>query len=208
MGCPRRVEGGEVCVHRAKLVRPGWAASDMVAHSSDPSLPGSPRIRPYAGGVTDLKPPRLEGGERETLLALLDYQRESLIRNVADVDGGSARRSPVASGTSLLWLIVHLTRAEVVWISWRFAGLDVEVPDDRVGADVTPTSAIDRYRRGSRTADRIVLEASGLDVPCRRPDAPEAVNLRWVVMHLLEETARHAGHADILRELIDGQTGR
>lgn len=60
----------------------------------------------------------------------------------------------------------------------------------------------------SQTTDGIILDASDLDELCRRSDAPEPVNLRWVLMHLLEETARHAGHADILRELIDGETGR
>jgi hypothetical protein len=60
----------------------------------------------------------------------------------------------------------------------------------------------------SQTTDGIILDASDLDELCRRSDAPEPVNLRWVLMHLLEETARHAGHADILRELIDGHTGR
>jgi len=158
--------------------------------------------------VADLKPPRLDGGERETLLALLDYQRESLIRKLAGLDGASARLSPVDSGTSLLWLIVHLTRAEVTWVSDRFAGLDIDVPDDGVAVDLAPADAIDRYRQGSRFADRVILGAASLDEPCRRPDAPAPVNLRWVVMHLLEETARHAGHADILREWLDGQTGR
>ena len=50
--------------------------------------------------------------------------------------------------------------------------------------------------------------APGLDELCRRPDADPPVSLRWVLLHLLEETARHAGHADIIRELIDGGTGR
>jgi len=94
--------------------------------------------------VADQKPPRLAGSEAETLRALLRYQRDSLVRKVADLDDRTAFRSPVDSGTSLLWLIKHMARAEIT----------------------------------------------------------------WVLMHLLEETARHAGHADILRELIDGQIGR
>ena len=53
-----------------------------------------------------------------------------------------------------------------------------------------------------------MASGAGLDELCRRPDADPPVSLRWVLMHLLEETARHAGHADILRELIDGRTGR
>lgn len=158
--------------------------------------------------MADQKPPRLDGGERETLLALLGYQRESLIRKVTDVDDASARLSPVGSGTSLLWLVLHMARAEVTWVQYRFAGMDVEVPDDVATADDTLAEAIGRYREESRSSDGIVIGASDLDELCRRSDAPEPVNLRWVLMHLLEETARHAGHADILRELIDGHIGR
>ena len=54
----------------------------------------------------------------------------------------------------------------------------------------------------------MAFAGTGLDELCRRPDPGPPVSLRWVLMHLLEETARHAGHADILRELIDGSTGR
>jgi uncharacterized damage-inducible protein DinB len=162
----------------------------------------------YAARMADHKPPRLDGGERETLLALLGYQRESLIRKVTDVDDASARLSPVDSGTSLLWLILHLTRAEVTWVQSRFAGLDVEIPEDVATADDTLAEAICRYREVSQSTDDIILDASDLDELCRRSDAPDPVNLRWVLMHLLEETARHTGHADILRELFDGHTGR
>jgi Protein of unknown function (DUF664) len=71
----------------------------------------------------------------------------------------------------------------------------------------TTESVSAQYRAASERADAIAAAAS-LDEPCRRPPGPEPVPLRWVLMHLLEETARHAGHADILRELIDGSTGR
>lgn len=75
-------------------------------------------------------------------------------------------------------------------------------PGDTVG------SAIAAYRKTWRVVDNVVEVSPSLDAPCHdvRGDAP--VNLRWVLMHLLEETARHAGHDDILRELIDGTTGR
>ena len=69
------------------------------------------------------------------------------------------------------------------------------------------------YRQGWQRVDAAAFAGvdgagAGLDEPCRRPDPGPPVSLRWVLMHLLEETARHAGHADILRELIDGTTGR
>jgi len=64
------------------------------------------------------------------------------------------------------------------------------------------------YRVAWQQVDRVAFAGAGLDELCRLPDADPPVSLRWVLMHLLEETARHAGHADILRELIDGRTGR
>jgi uncharacterized damage-inducible protein DinB len=157
--------------------------------------------------VPDRKPPRLEGGERETLGALLQYQRDSLLRKVDGIDEGAARRPLVPSGTSLLWLVKHLRRAETVWVLHRFAGQDVEIPDDTVQRDDTLGAAIDAYRETSTAVDAVVSSAA-LDEPCRRVGDEAPVNLRWVLTHLLEETARHAGHADILRELVDGQTGR
>ncbi len=89
----------------------------------------------------------------------------------------------------------------------RFAGEDIEVPDDGVQGDDTLTAAVDSYRQTWARVDAVVATAD-LEESCRHPDDAAPVNLRWVLMHLLEETARHAGHADILRELIDGNTGR
>jgi hypothetical protein len=158
--------------------------------------------------VTDLKPPRLCAGERETLLELLRYQRESLIRKVAGVDETAARQSPVGSGTTLLWLIKHLAAAEIQWVVRRFGGVAAVLPDAEVGPDDTAASVMAGYRAASAQADAVALAAPGLDEPCRADDSGAPVNLRWVLAHMLEETARHAGHADILRELIDGSTGR
>jgi uncharacterized damage-inducible protein DinB len=157
--------------------------------------------------VSDRKPPRLEGDESDTLRALLQYQRESVVRKVSGLDETAARRSLVGSGTTLLWLVKHLTRAETVWIAHRFAGTDDPVPDDTVQPDDTLASAVAAYQDTWCRVDAIVTAAS-LDEPCRNLRDGAPVNLRWVLAHLLEETARHAGHADILRELIDGQTGR
>ena len=159
--------------------------------------------------MTDRKPPRFEGDERDTLLVLLQFQRESLVRKLDGVSDEAARSSPVASGTSLLWLVRHLTMAETLWVLRRFAGLDVAVPDGDVAPADTVAAAVAAYRDTWSQADDIVRAAPSLDEPCRglEPDQAPAT-LRWVLAHLLEETARHAGHADILRELLDGQTGR
>jgi uncharacterized damage-inducible protein DinB len=158
--------------------------------------------------MADQKPPRLDGDERETLQALLQYQRSSLVRKMAGVDTEAARRTYVGSGTTLLWLLKHMVQAEFVWILRRFAGEDVEIPDDRVNPDDTIEAAIDAYEGVWRRTDDIVAASPSFDERCREVGDEVPVNLRWVLMHLLEETARHAGHADMLRELIDGQTGR
>jgi uncharacterized damage-inducible protein DinB len=158
--------------------------------------------------VPDVKPPRLAGGEADTLRALLQYQRDSLVRKVAGLDDASARRSPVSSGTSLLWLVKHMARAEITWILRRFAGHDVVIPGDQPEPGDTLETVTAGYRQAWRQADGVAFAGAGLDELCRRPETDPPVSLRWVLMHLLEETARHAGHADILRELIDGRTGR
>lgn len=155
----------------------------------------------------DLKPPRLTGDERATVVALLQYQRESVLRKLEGVDDEAARRTPLPTGTSLLWIVQHLAMAETLWLARRFAGRDVTLPADTVQPGDTVQDAVASYRSVWTTTDAIVAGAQ-LDDLCRDTGSESAVNLRWVLMHLLEETARHAGHADILRELLDGTTGR
>ena len=156
----------------------------------------------------DQRPPRLVGQERETLQALIQYQRESIVRKVEGVDEDAARRELVGTATTLLWLIKHLTMAETLWFVHRFAGEPAEVvPNDTVQPNDTVKRAVDAYRATWVRVDAIIAAAS-LDDWCREVGDASPVNLRWVLMHMLEETARHAGHADILRELIDGDTGR
>ena len=155
--------------------------------------------------MADRKPPRSAGDDRDILLGLLQYQRDSFVRKVSGVGRDEAAASPLASGTSLLWLANHMADAEVTWVLDRFAG---RAEDPAItGAGGTVDEALDRYARVCRAVDATVRDA-GLDDVCPPFDDQGAVNLRWILAHLLEETARHAGHADILRELIDGATGR
>jgi hypothetical protein len=145
------------------------------------------------------------GGEQQTLRALLQYQRESFVRKIAGADGKQAEASPVASGTSLIWLANHMADAEDTWVLRRFG----QRPAGEGGAGppaATIPEALDRYRQIWKEADAL-MDAATLDDDCEFDDQG-GVNLRWIIVHLLEETARHAGHADILRELIDGETGR
>lgn len=143
--------------------------------------------------------------ERTTILALLQFQRESLVRKLEGLDDVDAATSGVASGTSLLWLANHMADAERIWLLHRFRGAD---PVDDPPHEATVEAAIARYRATWDVVDRVLASAADLEGACPPFDDGPPVSLRWIILHLLEETARHAGHADILRELIDGETGR
>jgi hypothetical protein len=155
----------------------------------------------------DQMPPRAVGDERATLMTLLQYKRESFLRNVEGLTEEQARWSPVPSGTSLLWLVKHLAYAETVWILLRFDGQPLDLPDNELREDDRTEPLVAEYRRTWERVDAIVA-AADLDTVCTGCPGDPSPDLRWILAHLLEETARHAGHADILRELIDGATGR
>lgn len=155
--------------------------------------------------MADQRPPRLAAGERDTLLALLRYQRASFLRKMDGLQEEAAASSPVTSGTSLLWLTNHVADAEVGWVLRRFARRDSN-PAGPWSESLNEAAA--RYRRVWGDVDSVIEGAASLDSDCVAFDDQPVVNLRWIVAHLLEEVARHAGHADILRELIDGATGR
>lgn len=115
------------------------------------------------------------------------------------------------SGTSLLGLVRHLAAVELNWFVWAYEGVGGERWDD----DLTPAegetveSAIAAYRDAIRRADAVITGCTDLGVPgarSLRETAPPS--MRWILAHMIEETGRHAGHADILRELYDGSAGR
>jgi hypothetical protein len=143
------------------------------------------------------------------LLAHLQFQRASLLRKLDGLTETQARWSPVPSGTSLLWLLRHAGFAESVWVLDRFAGAgpDTDLLDNDLQPHDTVASLAVRYRRVWHLVDEVAA-SSDLDAPCRVGDDMADPDLRWVLVHLCAETARHAGHADILRELLDGGTGR
>ncbi len=157
----------------------------------------------------DRNAPVIVAGEIETSLAFLAYLRDGVCRKLDGLDEAQARRSPVPSGTSLLGLVKHVTAVEAYWFQRRLAGLDVALaPDGGFGlsADDRISSVLDAYRQTARRSDEIVIDAGDPDRPLAR--SSRGLTLRWALAHVAEETARHAGHADILRELIDGATGR
>jgi uncharacterized damage-inducible protein DinB len=152
--------------------------------------------------------PAIVSGERDTLLAFLGYLRASVDRKLETLSDDDARRRFVTSGTTLLGLVKHLALVEVYWTQRRFAGSDVALGGD--GFELEPTDTVESVRRtyaeAGRRTDEIVGACPDLDRPLAL--GRHGLTLRWMLAHLVEETARHAGHADILRELLDGETGR
>ncbi|WP_327681410.1 DinB family protein [Kitasatospora sp. NBC_00458] len=168
---------------------------------------------PAAGG-TDLRPPGIDADEHTTLLTFLTYLRTCVIAKTEGLSDEDARRPAVASGTSLLWLVRHLTAVELNWFLLAYRGDDVEPWDDDAPSpgDETVADSVAAYRAAIARADEVIGAAAavGLDRPgvrSLRPNA-EAPSMRWLLVHMIEETGRHAGHADIIRELLDGAVGR
>jgi hypothetical protein len=142
--------------------------------------------------------------------AWLVHLRESAIFKVTGVDHRQLRWAPTPTANSLGQLVVHLGYAERLWFRTIFAGEDMDMrwrshmftlPDGWSADD-----AIAFYRAETRAADAVLDRASSFDEPSRGPI--RATTLRWAVFHMIEETARHVGHMDITRELIDGSIGR
>ena len=155
--------------------------------------------------MTDAGPPHLVVDELATLRALFDFQRESFVRKVSGVSDEAAARRLLPSDTTLLWLVNHLVFVEEYWFLHCFAGQEFVAPDYERGPIGV---SLERYAHARERADAVLDAATDLGAECVQVGRGEMVNLRWVLGHMLEEVARHAGHADIIRELLDGETGR
>lgn len=146
----------------------------------------------------------------------LDAQREGLIRKIEGLDDEKARQAPTASPLSLLGLVKHAVTWERRWFQVIMAGRELpdgwpEVLPEPVDADmfVDESDTVDRWLAAYREQieeSRAVVASMGLDDLCSRGDIIEC-NVRYVMFHMIQETARHAGHADIIRETLDGSTG-
>lgn len=153
--------------------------------------------------------------ERDALQSYLDHMREALVRKVGGLSEQDARRASTVSSLSLLAIVKHSAVWERRWFQVVFAGLPAAdrwpavrgEPDGTfaLGDEDTVVSVLAEYR-AQIAASRDILAAGDLDARCARSDLVDE-NLRWVAMHMIQETARHAGHADIIREAIDGSRG-
>jgi uncharacterized damage-inducible protein DinB len=161
--------------------------------------------------------------EVETLLGYLDYQRATLAWKCARLDAAGLRASTAASSLTLGGLLKHMAWVEDWWFSQWLHGNAPASPWDTLDEDSDPdwefSSAAEDSPEELRTlwqdaVDRSralvgeALAAGGMGQPAKRAfKTGESPSLRWIVVHMIEEYARHNGHADLLRESVDGETG-
>jgi uncharacterized damage-inducible protein DinB len=158
--------------------------------------------------------PDSTGSERQVLEAFLDFHRQVLVSKVDGISENEACRRRVPSKTTLAGLIKHMIGVERGWFEEVLAGRKPEDIGANVGGgdeswdlaeDETVSSLISEYEQACeqsrQTAARFAL-ADAVPEPVMGP-----VSLRWIYVHMIEETARHVGHADILREQTDGAPG-
>jgi hypothetical protein len=163
---------------------------------------------------TERVPPPERGSEREILAGTLAYLRAAIVRKAEGLTDEQARRAPVPPSTMTpAGIVKHLTGTERFWFSIDFAGLDLEHPwpdDDRHGAWApasgdTLAGLIEAYRAECARSEAAVARYE-LD-EAARADGMDFL-LRYAYTHMIQETARHAGHLDLLREVIDGTRGQ
>jgi hypothetical protein len=162
--------------------------------------------------------------ERERLQYFLDQQRNAVLAIIDGLDEPQLRTPVLPSGWTAIGLVLHLASAEASWFQRVVLGADPQLawddgildpPYDPAAAFITEhesVAVIEHYRRQCTISNEI-LNSHDLDAPLLGehgldwPGEP-ITDLRWVALHLIEETARHAGHLDAARELLDGTTGR
>ncbi|MFC0601465.1 DinB family protein [Streptomyces palmae] len=166
--------------------------------------------------TTERIAPPLLAGERETLRAFLDFHRATLAMKCEGLDDEQLRRQSMPPSTlSLLGLVRHMAEVERTWfrrvingedipLVWSAEG-DFQAAYDADGA--SRTEAFDAWRTEVEHARRIEAAAESLEVTGYQPRWGETVSLRLVMHHLIHEYARHNGHADLLREGVDGTVG-
>jgi uncharacterized damage-inducible protein DinB len=175
--------------------------------------------------MIERRDPPLRAGEAETVLAFLDYHRDTLRRKIDGLDRAQLGRTLPPSRMTLGGLVKHLTLVEENWFSRVLEGnpfgepwASVRWDDDpdwewRIGASEGPEALLAAYDETVTRMDRHIaaaLERDGLDALSARKSrhgSEGQFSLRWIVLHMVEEYARHNGHADLLRESVDGEVG-
>jgi uncharacterized damage-inducible protein DinB len=197
--------------HRAE---PGGAR-----HTVSPSLPGV--TEPTIDSQGRPEPP-LAAAEAATLLGFLDFQRATLEWKTRGLDEAALRSRLHPTGMTLAGLAKHLAWVEDYWFTEVAAGAPMPAPwaevdgddeswawtsaleDDAVTLRTTWDAAVGRSRQ---VAERLLAESDALRATHTAWGGRAEVSLRWILIHMVEEYARHNGHADLLREAVDGETG-
>jgi hypothetical protein len=156
------------------------------------------------------------GDERTQLESWLDFYRGTVLYKCDGLTPAQLKLHPVStSHLSLLGIIRHMTFVEQAWCENSFAGKDVveyyKREDDRDAdfkdLDSVAIEVVVELYLHSIAASRALLAGHELDEMAAMPRRGREVDLRWIYLHLIEEYARHCGHADLLRELVDGTVG-
>jgi len=152
----------------------------------------------------------------QVLLGYLDYFRSAVVAKLDGLDDQVLREPALPSGWSPIELLKHLIAMERRWLVWGFVGSTVDDPwadvrDGRwhVDPDETLGRLVELLQEGGERTREIVQSSSldGVGAPGERWDGAPPASLERVLLHVLQEYARHAGHLDVVRELIDGQVG-
>jgi len=156
------------------------------------------------------------GDEKTMLSAFLDRYRETILWKLEGLTKEQASARVVPSATTLLGIVKHLAFVERGWFPIYFAGEPVsypwpeDEPDQDIDFRVAPSDTIESisalYQQEIARSREVVARASLDDLSKEQDRGPRT--LRWIMVHMIEETARHAGHADVLRELTDGAIGQ
>ena len=216
-----------------ELVQLTWAA-ELFLYPGDKHLFADPSLPDYDEAATALLLQRVlgflgrtgrfdpdpTGGERELLGQYLDFQRQTVLAKTEGLSREQMARRHPPSALTLGGLLYHLALVEESWLEERFLGLPTREPwagvdfqadpewEFRTSAELEPEQLRQRYREACERSRQAMAQADGLDQLSVQPaGSGRRFTLRWVLLHLLEETARHAGHADFLREAIDGTAG-
>jgi hypothetical protein len=158
--------------------------------------------------------PRNDSGELDTAMAFLRFARQCLVKKLDGLSDEQVRRALVDSGTNLLGLVRHSAVGERYWFRYHLLGEFEDMTEDDwdfemfVPPELSIAEVVEDYHRAAASSDRAIESVGDPDAPMARTVDGSQLSLRWVLAHMTSETARHAGHADILREQIDGATGR
>ena len=157
--------------------------------------------------------------ERDTLVNFLGYFRSVLIRKAVGLDSARLNTTVGATSITLGGLVKHMAFVEDHWFHSILAGNDYPEPwasadwdaspdwEFDTASDDSPAELLAQFRTSVARSDAALTTAHDVDMIAARQSRGEPTNLRWIMVHMIEEYARHCGHADLIRESIDGTTG-